>query len=133
LKLHEIDILDLLSDTSAVAVHRAVSDDEALHAPASIARNSHECDREIWFYVTGFSAIASVTLPSFLERRRPMSNLQSIAQRHRPDVWRDMIFIAGAALLTALSVGSLTSRDAGAVHARQWTLTVIEGNLEVSR
>jgi hypothetical protein len=62
-----------------------------------------------------------------------MSNLQSIAQRHRPDVWRDMIFIAGAALLTALSVGSLTSRDAGAVHEHQWTLTVIEGTLEVSR
>lgn len=62
-----------------------------------------------------------------------MSNLQRIEQRHRPDVWRDIIFIAGAALLTALSVGSLTSKAAGAVHEHQWTLTVIESNLEVAR
>ncbi|HEU4732419.1 MAG TPA: hypothetical protein VFT22_31205 [Kofleriaceae bacterium] len=62
-----------------------------------------------------------------------MSNLQRIEQRHRPDVWRDIIFIAGAALLTALSVGSLTSKAVGGVREHQWTLTVIEGDVEVAR
>ncbi len=61
-----------------------------------------------------------------------MSNLQSIAQRHRPDRWSDMIFLAGAVLLTALSVGSLTSRAVGSVSERQWTVTVLESNFEVS-
>jgi hypothetical protein len=62
-----------------------------------------------------------------------MSNLQLIAQRHRPDRWGDMIFLAGAVLLAALSVGSLTSRIVGSVSERQWTVTVLESNLEVSR
>ena len=62
-----------------------------------------------------------------------MSNLQRIERRHRPDVWRDVIFIAGATLLAALSVGSLTSKAAGSVPERQWTLTVLESNIEVSR
>jgi hypothetical protein len=61
-----------------------------------------------------------------------MSNLQRIEQRHRPDAWRDIIFIAGATLLAALSVGSLTSKAEGSVHERQWTLTVLESNVEVS-
>jgi hypothetical protein len=62
-----------------------------------------------------------------------MSNLQSIEQRHRPDRWRDVIFVLGAALLAALSIGSLTTQAAGSVTARQWTLTVLESNLEVGR
>lgn len=61
-----------------------------------------------------------------------MSNLQRIEQRHRPDTWRDIIFIAGAALLAALSVGSLTSKAAGAVHERQWAVTVLESAVEVA-
>jgi hypothetical protein len=62
-----------------------------------------------------------------------MSNLERIEQRHRPDRWRDIIFVLGAALLAALSIGSLTSKAAGSVSARQWTLTVLESNIEVSR
>lgn len=62
-----------------------------------------------------------------------MSNLQLIEQRHRPDRWRDTIFVLGAALLAALSIASLTSQAAGRVAARQWTLTVLESNLEVGR
>lgn len=62
-----------------------------------------------------------------------MSNLHLIAQRHRPDRWSDMIFLAGAVLLTALSLGSLTSRAVGSVSERHWTVTVLESNLEVSR
>ncbi len=56
-----------------------------------------------------------------------MSHLTQIAERHRPDRRRDMIFIVGALLLTALSIGSLTSKAAGPV----WTVTVIESGLEI--
>lgn len=62
-----------------------------------------------------------------------MSNLQRIEQRHRPDRWRDIIFVMAALLLTALSIGSLTAKAAGSVAEHKWTLTVIEGNLEISR
>jgi len=61
-----------------------------------------------------------------------MSNLDQIEERHRPDRRRDLIFLAGAALLTALSIGSLTSKAAGSVSQRQWTLTVLESTIEVS-
>ena len=56
-----------------------------------------------------------------------MSYLTQIAERHRPDRWRDIIFIVGALLLVALSIGSLTSRVAGPV----WGVTVIESGLEI--
>jgi hypothetical protein len=60
-----------------------------------------------------------------------MSHLNRIAARHRPDRWADVIFITAAVLLAALSVGSLTSKAAGRVPEREWTLTVFESNLEV--
>ena len=60
-----------------------------------------------------------------------MSTLQQIEQRHRPDRWRDVIFVAAAVLLTALSIGALTSKAVGSVTERQWTLTVLEGSVEV--
>ena len=62
-----------------------------------------------------------------------MSNLQRIEQRHRPDGWRDIIFVLGAALLAALSIGSLTSKAVGSVSTHHWTLTVLESNLEIGR
>lgn len=62
-----------------------------------------------------------------------MRNLHLIAQRHRPDRWSDMIFLAGAALLAALSLGSVTSRAAGTVSPHEWTVTVLESNLEVAQ
>ena len=58
-----------------------------------------------------------------------MSHLNQIAARHRPDLWTDILFIVGAVLLTALSIGSITSKAAGPV----WTVTVLESNLEVGR
>lgn len=60
-----------------------------------------------------------------------MSNLTRIEERHRPDRWRDMIFIVGALLLVALSIGSLTSKAAGRVAERAWTVTVVESGLEI--
>jgi hypothetical protein len=62
-----------------------------------------------------------------------MSYLPQIQLRHRPDRLRDIIFIAVAVLLTALSIGSLTSQAAGHVTPREWTLTVLESGFEVSR
>jgi hypothetical protein len=62
-----------------------------------------------------------------------MSHLTQIEVRHRPDHWRDMIFIVGALLLTALSVGSLTSKAAGRASERPWSLTVIESGFEIAR
>jgi hypothetical protein len=62
-----------------------------------------------------------------------MSYLTEIEARHRPDHWRDIIFIVGAVLLTALSVGSLTSKAVGSVAERPWTLTVVESGFEVVR
>jgi hypothetical protein len=61
-----------------------------------------------------------------------MSHLAQIEERHRPDHWRDMIFIVGALLLTALSVGSLTSNAAGRVAEHPWSVTVIESGLEIA-
>jgi hypothetical protein len=62
-----------------------------------------------------------------------MSHLTQIEARHRPDHWRDIIFIVGAVLLTALSVGSLTSKAAGSAPEHPWTLTVVESGFEVIR
>jgi len=62
-----------------------------------------------------------------------MSHLTEIEERHRPDRWRDIIFIVGAVLLTALSIGSLTSQAAGAIPEHQWTLQVFDSGLEVMR
>jgi len=61
-----------------------------------------------------------------------MRHLQQIEQRHRPDRWRDIIFVAAAVLLTALAIGSVTSKAIGSRPEHAWTLTVLEGNLEVN-
>jgi hypothetical protein len=55
-----------------------------------------------------------------------MSNLSEIKERHVRDHWRDAIFIALAVVLTALSVGSVTSKAAGHPSPHQWSLTVVE-------
>lgn len=62
-----------------------------------------------------------------------MRNLQEIEHRHRPDRGRDIIFVAAAVLLTALSIGTVTSKAVGSVTEHQWTLTVLESNVEVAR
>jgi hypothetical protein len=55
-----------------------------------------------------------------------MGSLNQIEERHRPDRWRDIGFIALAVLLTALSIGSLTSKAVGSVTQHAWTLTMEE-------
>ena len=62
-----------------------------------------------------------------------MSLLQRIERRHRPDRWRDITFVAAALLLAVLSIGALTSKAVGSVTEHQWTVTVLEGDVEVAR
>jgi hypothetical protein len=61
-----------------------------------------------------------------------MDNLNQVSKRHDKDSWRDAIFIVVAVLLTALSIGSVTSKAAGKTQPHQWTLTVVE-NPELAR
>lgn len=60
-----------------------------------------------------------------------MSNLKDIEVRHGRDRWKDAAFVFAAVLLTALAIGSVTSKAAGTPHQAQWDLTVSYGNLEI--
>jgi len=61
-----------------------------------------------------------------------MSSLrEEIEQRHRSDRRRDIMFVAGALLLAALSLGAMTNKAAGRGHQRVWTVTVTETAPEV--
>ena len=64
-----------------------------------------------------------------------MSNLNQITDRHSKDRLRDALFIIAAVLLTALSIGSVTSKAAGKPGSHHWDgkVTVIESNLEIGR
>jgi hypothetical protein len=64
-----------------------------------------------------------------------MSNLKEIEHRHGRDRWKDAAFILAAVLLTALSIGSVTSQAAGKPHEPQWKVTVIDPDtkLEIGR
>jgi hypothetical protein len=52
--------------------------------------------------------------------------LNEITERHGRDGWKDAVFIVLAVLLTALSIGSVTSRAAGHPTEHHWSVTVIE-------
>jgi hypothetical protein len=66
-----------------------------------------------------------------------MSTLNEIKERHDRDHWKDAVFIVAAVLLTALSIGSVTSKAAGKPHDASWNgrdnVTVIESNPEIQR
>jgi hypothetical protein len=62
-----------------------------------------------------------------------MSTLQEIQHRHGRDRWKDAIFICAALLLTALSIGSVTSKAAGKTTPRQWDVTLVDGPVELAR
>lgn len=61
-----------------------------------------------------------------------MSNLKEIAQRHGWDLWKDAAFIAAALLMTAIALGSVTSQAAGKAPTHEYSLTVIESNVELA-
>jgi len=58
-----------------------------------------------------------------------MGNLNQIETRHGRDRWKDAVFIVAAALLTALSIGSVTSKAAGHPKQHTWSLTTVETKL----
>jgi len=66
-----------------------------------------------------------------------MSNLNEIKERHGRDRWKDAGFIAAALLLTALAIGSVTSKAAGTPGQSQYSgrdhVTVFESNVEIQR
>jgi hypothetical protein len=55
-----------------------------------------------------------------------MSNLNEIAHRHGRDRWKDAVFIAAALLLTAISIGSVTSKAQGSVQQAKWEVSMTE-------
>jgi len=60
-----------------------------------------------------------------------MRNLTEIEHRHGLDRWKDAGFIVAAAMLIALSVGSVSSKAAGKPIKHTWEVTVIESPFEV--
>ncbi len=64
--------------------------------------------------------------------RNSIINLGHIEARHDRDGWKDAVFVLLAVLLTALSIGSVTSKAAGHPTEHQFSLTVVE-NPELAR
>ena len=63
-----------------------------------------------------------------------MSTLDEIAHRHGRDRWKDALFIGAALLLTALSIGSVTSKAAGSPSKwKDSSVAVYESDLEIMR
>lgn len=66
-----------------------------------------------------------------------MGNLNEIKERHGRDRWKDAGFIAAAVLLTALAIGSVTSKAAGTPSQSQFagrdSVTVFESTPEIQR
>lgn len=64
-----------------------------------------------------------------------MGNLNGIKERHGKDRWKDAGFIATAVLLTALAIGSVTSKAAGKPVQHEWKLSVVDpvSNVEIGR
>ena len=60
-----------------------------------------------------------------------MSTLNHIEKRHGRDRVKDALFIGFALLLTAISIGSVTSKAAGSVSQHAWSVQVIESNPEI--
>ncbi|CAN5207922.1 hypothetical protein BH11MYX1_BH11MYX1_32820 [soil metagenome] len=64
--------------------------------------------------------------------RNSSTNLGEIEARHGRDGWKDAVFVALAVILTALSIGSVTSKAAGHPTEHQFSLMVVE-NPELAR
>jgi hypothetical protein len=60
-------------------------------------------------------------------------NLNQIERRHGRDGWKDALFIGVAVLLTALSIGAVTSKAAGKPTEHKWSVQVEYSNAEVNR
>jgi hypothetical protein len=60
-----------------------------------------------------------------------MSQLNQIEKRHGRDRVKDFLFIGAALLLTAISIGSVTSKAAGSTTQHAWSVHVTESNPEI--
>jgi hypothetical protein len=78
------------------------------------------------FFVTATTPFGIFYRGDFVDQEEHMSNLKEIEQRHGRDRWKDALFIAAALLLTALSIGSVTSKAAGSVHRGEWSVAFQE-------
>jgi hypothetical protein len=56
-----------------------------------------------------------------------------ITQRHGLDRYKDALFIGAAVLLTALALGSVTSKATGKPHELQGKVEVQYSNFEIGR
>jgi hypothetical protein len=80
------------------------------------------------FFVTETAPFGSFYSGHFVDhdQEENMGNLKEIEQRHGRDRWKDALFIAAALLLTAISIGSVTSKAAGSIHRSDWGLAFQE-------
>lgn len=62
-----------------------------------------------------------------------MTNLKEIENRHGKDRWKDAGFIVVASMLVALAIGSVTTMAAGKPIRHVWSLTVLEGPVEIAQ
>jgi hypothetical protein len=64
-----------------------------------------------------------------------MSNLNEIKERHGRDRLKDALFICAALILTAVSIGSVTSKAAGTPTEHTWTVKVVDplNHIEIGR
>jgi hypothetical protein len=55
-----------------------------------------------------------------------MRHLKEIALRHARDRWLDILFIGGALLLTAISIGATTSQAVGDPVEHIWSVQMTD-------
>ncbi len=60
-----------------------------------------------------------------------MSTLSHIEKRHGRDRVKDALFVGVALLLTAISIGSVTSKAAGRAPEHAWSVHVSESAPEI--
>jgi hypothetical protein len=52
--------------------------------------------------------------------------MSEVKHRHERDSWKDALFVGFVVLVTALSVGSVTSKAQGKAANSPWTVTVVD-------
>jgi hypothetical protein len=62
-----------------------------------------------------------------------MSNFKDIATRHLKDRWKDALFIGAAVLLTALAIGSVTSKGVGKTTPHEWGVSMVDGTQDLPK
>lgn len=58
--------------------------------------------------------------------RQPQERFTEIALRHAHDRWMDLVFIGGALLLTAISIGATTAKAVGDPVEHRFTVQIAD-------